>query len=557
MSIFNKKVATSSRWAVDVWEFIQTLAEQNTSIENRKCIVELCQLIRSSSHENISVSTLEQGPFSNLSLREPSLQSSHKPDSVLVESDERALTCFAFSQKPECLEKHAFRAVLSFLKANLDEPVLAMSNLKNRVSVQCLIGGREIPLIAYTPVGIPGHQLSGSLRLHSNIFKLDNLLIEMLDPRIYQLDTNTAQKYKMHYLSKGWLHESSSHEDIENLHKQVFQEKIVNGANGFLTGLILTTPSLLRDDFALFYSLYLLTFFVLDDATESMESPLKAESFSKRALDILSGKVDVNKLHTEEGVQHPGYYLAAQLREMMQRIVVATAPDEFEQKLSCWYRLMANQFDSAVEEVASKGNIDRILPSYETHEEERSDTIGTRPCLEMIDVLLDVTWSCHMSRKINLIEKKVAKAVFEFNNVVSLHKELKEAFVDTKILSKSDFYALFNPQTVISNLPEDILEKLPLNGLLIRSYHSKVSLVVAMSMGISIYDKTIQELETALSKLLLEASNDKEKEALQARFSLAVGSTRWSMKTGRYTLDKKAVSDEWWKALNKELFAAD
>ena len=553
MNVSHKTIASSRNnqsWVLDALQFIDQMQRQDTSVENRKFISELSRIIRSSSRDSLEVSTVEQDSFSNMSVSSPGHPSSRIPDEIIIDKNDATLTCLAFSQGPEDLSRKLFHAILSFLKTKNEAPVLALSSLKDRVSAQCLIGGVEIPLMAYAPAEAPGTKLAGTLHLHPNTFQLDQDLIKILDPRIYQLSEPVAQKYKANFVAKGLLKSDASHAEVEALNKHLFNEKILNGCNGFLTGLVMRTPSLLGHDSAIFYSLYLLTFFVLDDTTESMDSTQKAELFSRKALDILSGKQDINDLHAEEGLQHPGYYLAGQLRAMFTSVMGAD-PD---QKLSNWYGLMADQFDSAVEEVKSKGQLDKLLPSYGTHEDERSATIGTHPCLEMIDALLDITWSRHMRRKLDLVEKKVAKAVFEFNNVISLYKELREAFVDTKVLSKSDFCAQFNAQTLICNLSEDLLLKLPLNGVLIRSYHSRISLVTAMSEGISIYDRTIQELEESLLNLSRETSSDKELEALQARFSLAVGSTRWSMKTGRYTLDKKAVSDEWWKALNKDLF---
>jgi hypothetical protein len=527
------------------------MQKQGTSVESRKFISELSKIIRSSSKEDLSVSTVEQDDFSNMS---PGKPPSYAPHEIVSGQTEQSLAYIAFSQRPEDLSRQLFHAILSFLKTRDEAPVLALSSLKNRVSAQCLIGGIEIPLLAYAPADTPGAKLEGSSYLHPDTFSLDEDLIKILDPRIYELNEATAQKYKKNFIAKGLISESASHADVERINKRLFDEKILNGSNGFLTGLVFRTPSLQGHDVAVFYSLYLLTFFILDDTTESMDSPQAAENFSKRALDILSGKLNVNDMHEQEGLQHPGYYLAGQLRQMFTSII-DTDPDKLDEKLANWYGLMADQFDSAVEEVKSKGQLDKILPSYGTHEDEREATIGTRPCLDMIDILLDVKWSRHMRRKLDLIEKKVAKAVFEFNNVISLHKELREAFVDTKVLSKVDFCAQFNAQTLVHTLSQEILLKLPLNGVLIRSYHSKLSLVTAMSEGISVYDRTIQELEDALCNLCKESSSPKELEALQARFSLAVGSTRWSMKTGRYTLDRKAVSNEWWKALNKDLFS--
>ena len=553
MKFSYRMVAVSPPWVSQSLAFLSQMQTQRSSVENRKFIAEFSEIIRAASQEDLSLYFMNQGGVSTMALTPTSQEARSSMSLVETKTDDTA-SYMALKGSEEF--RTLFQGVLRFLKEEDDAPVLALSSLKNRVSAQCLIGGVEIPLTTYAPANAPGLKLEGTLYLHPDTFALDRQLLSVLDRRIYLLLEATALKYKAKFVAKGWLPETASHRDVEALNEKIFNEKILNGSNGFLTGLVLRTPSLKDLDTALFYSLYLLTFFLLDDTTESFDLTQKAESFSKKAMDILSGKVDVDVLHREEGLQHPGYYLAGQLRVQALDLLsldVAALDD----RLANWYGLMADQFDSAVEEVKSKGNLDKLLPSYSTHESEREATIGTRPCLEMVDILLGVNWSRHMRRKLDLIEKQVAKAVFEFNNVVSLYKELKEAFVDSGFLSMADFYATFNAQTMVHKLDESTLLKLPLNGVLIRSYHSRISLVAAMSEGIGVYDHTIHELEESIDRACRETSSPKEIEALQARFSLTVGSTRWSMKTGYYTRDKKAVSDDWWRALNKDLFTEE
>jgi len=546
-----KTVAVSPGWVSQALTFLAQMQAQQSSVENRKVIAEFSKIIRASSQENLSLYSVDQGSFSSMSLT-PRSKAASRPTELVANKTDYSASYLALYKGSEEF-RTLFQGVLSFLKEKDDAPLLALSSLKNRVSAQCLIGGVEIPLTAYAPANAPGPALEGTLYLHPETFSLDRQLLEVVDPRIYLLSENAGLQYKEKFISMGLLDETASHADVEQLNQSIFNNKILNGSNGFLTGLLFRTPSLKNSDVAVFYSLYLLTFFLLDDTTESLDSTQKAEFFSKRALEILSGKIDIEALHKNEGIQHPGYYLAGQFRARALAVMSVTA-EVLDTRLNNWYGLMADQFDSAVEEVNSKGCLDKLLPSYATHESEREATIGTRPCLEMVDVLLGVSWSRHMRRKLDLIEKQVAKAVFELNNVVSLHKELKEAFVDSGSMSITDFCATFNAQTMVHKLDASILLKLPLNGVLIRSYHSRMSLVAAMSEGVSVYDHTIQELEDSISRTCKETTDSKEIEALQARFSLAVGSTRWSMKTGRYTRDKKAVADDWWRALNKDIF---
>ena len=550
MKLSYRIVAVSPDWVSQALDFLSQMQTQRNSVENRRFIVEFSKIIRASSQENLALSSTAQGPISSMSLT-PTSKSARDAMELVANKTDYTASCLALKGSDEV--RTLFQGVLSFLKEEDDAPVLALSSLKNRVSAQCLIGGIEIPLTAYAPATAPGPKIEGTLYLHPDTFTLDRQLLDILDPRFYFLSEDKALEYKQKFIDMGLLTEIAGKIDVEQVNKSMFNKKILNGSNGFLTGLVLRTPSLKNLDTALFYSLYLLTFFLLDDTTESLNSTQTAEAFSKKALDILSGKIDIESLHAEEGLQHPGYYLAGQLRVRALELLSVNA-ETLDKRLANWYGLMADQFDSAVEEVNSKGHLDKLLPSYSTHESEREATIGTRPCLEMVDVLLGVNWSRHMRRKLDLIEKQVAKAVFEFNNVVSLYKELKEAFVDSGLLSVSDFCATFNAQTMVHKLDERTLLNLPLNGVLIRSYHSRMSLVAAMSEGISVYDHTIQELEDSIERACQETSNSKEIEALQARFSLTVGSTRWSMKTGRYTRDKKAVSDDWWRALNKDIF---
>ncbi len=437
--------------------------------------------------------------------------------------------------------------------------------VENNLPHTIILGTEDIHLNLYCPK-TPVLRTPDLLQQHGVLlvdhppflFELDGDIRGFLDEhQAYLLTPSELKSEKENYAKKTRQDPSQiSDATIQKIAKDKFLEKTYKAAYGILAGLSLRTQSLCNDRaFGACLSTFLITFFLLDDATESTSNIQEATKYKNLALKILNGETTAETL--EKDAKHLGFgdevsrrfYLACKFRESMEDVFlngkIPRSKEELAYDLQPWNQEMRSQLEEAVAEVAHRNKRGPLSRKELAYGGKRVITIGDRPVAAFVDAYLRLKrWGESGINGSYLEEytREISNTVWAFNDPVSLNKEVAQELGSESTEIKTD--------TLISELPEGVKRRLPLNGCLIRSNDLRITIGAAMIGLVDLSGDSLKNAESALSDILENSGplHTQQVEGLVYRYNLATSSALFELLSGRYTRDGNRANFKAWQA---------